>query len=459
MDELTTNPANIIDRLTSDSQILPVIFETMRDGILVIDDKGFIRVFNRAAEEMTGYSRREVIGKDCAVLQCSSCIFTDEAGGQANRKTERFSIARNRRCMMRAADGRQLHLFVNSFVLRDTKGEAIALLESLTDVSALQRKELELQDLKEELRQDYWFMGLLGKSPAMQRLYEHIRNAATSEAPVLIIGESGAGKNLVARAIHKLSRRKGGPMIEMNCASLNEQLMESELFGHRKGAFTGAVNDRAGRFEAAHCGSFFLDEIGDMPMSMQVKLLRVLEEKVVERVGDHKPIKVDIRLLSATNKEINSLIRSEKFREDLMYRINSITIKVPPLRERVDDIPLIAMHYLKKISALNGKEIHNISPAAMERLNHFPWPGNVRRLINALEHASATCKGSTIEVQDLPDYLIHESGKDSTGGQDGHDELRSALALYKGNRTLAAKHLGISRVTLWKRLKTIGEEK
>jgi transcriptional regulator with PAS, ATPase and Fis domain len=299
-------------------------------------------------------------------------------------------------------------------------------------------------------------MGLLGKSVPMQRLYEHIRNAAVSEAPILIIGESGSGKNLVAHAIHKLSRRRDGPFIQMNCASLSEQLLESELFGHKKGSFTGAVSDRIGRFEAAHEGGIFLDEIGDMPMTMQVKLLRVLEEKVVERVGDQKPIPVNIRLISATNKDLGSLIHAGKFREDLLYRINSIVINVPPLRERREDIPLIALHYLRKISSVNNKEIRSISPSAMEILMDFPWPGNVRRLINALEHSAATCKSDTLEVPDLPDYLTYEKKTETNESRIDIEEIRSTLSLYKGNRTLAAKHLGISRVTLWKRLKALG---
>jgi transcriptional regulator with PAS, ATPase and Fis domain len=328
--------------------------------------------------------------------------------------------------------------------------------ESITDITSLYMKEQELQGLKQELRQEYWFMGLLGKSVPMQRLYEHIRNAATSEAPVLIYGESGSGKNLVANAIHKLSRRKDGPYIQMNCASLNEQLLESELFGHKKGSFTGAISDRTGRFEAADGGSIFLDEIGDMPMMMQIKLLRVLEEKVVERVGDHVPIPVNIRLISATNKDLSNLIFLEKFREDLLYRINSIVIKVPPLRERRDDIPLIAFHYLKKISHVNNKEIRNVSPAAMEVLQNFPWPGNVRRLINTLEYSAVTCKSDTIEVSDLPDYLTHEKkGEGSESGVE-RERIRSTLSLYKGNKTLAAKHLQISRTTLWKKLRELG---
>jgi transcriptional regulator with PAS, ATPase and Fis domain len=297
-------------------------------------------------------------------------------------------------------------------------------------------------------------MGLLGKSVPMQRLFEQIRNAATSEAPVLIYGESGVGKNLVAHAIHKLSRRKDGPFIQMNCASLNDQLLDSELFGHKRGSFTGAISDRMGRFEAAHDGTIFLDEIGDMPMLMQVKLLRVLEEKIVERVGDHKPIPVNIRLLSATNKDLYHLVSKETFREDLLYRINSIFIKVPPLRDRVEDIPVIAFHYLKKIAIVNNKDIRSISPQAMEIIRNYAWPGNVRQLINALEHSAITCKGNAIEAADLPEYVFHEKGKEPEGSHDP-ERIRSTLAFHKGNKTLAAKHLGISRVTLWKRLKEL----
>ena len=457
MENAPAGIADIVERLSAEPRLLPEILENLRDGVLITDSKGCIRLFNRAAEEMTGYRRREVLGRGCGVLRCDGCVLGD-AGRRTDRELERLGSVRNRRCTMHTADGRPLQLVVNALVLRDAAGEAIGVAESFSDVTSLREQELELQGLKEELSQDYWFMGLLGKSQAMQRLYEHIRNAAASEAPVLLIGESGVGKNLAARAIHKLSRRKDGPLMEMNCASLNEQLLESELFGHKKGSFTGAVSDRAGRFEAAHQGSFFLDEIGDMPMAMQVKLLRVLEEREVERVGDHNPIRVDIRLLSATNKDLNALLQSGRFREDLLYRINSITIKVPPLRERLEDIPLITMHYLRKISAVNGKDIRSISPAAMERLTSFPWPGNVRRLINALEHAAATCKGDTVDVADLPDYLIYESRRSAGEGPVNQDEIRSALALHKGSRTLAAKHLGISRVTLWKRLKAMGEE-
>jgi transcriptional regulator with PAS, ATPase and Fis domain len=226
-----------------------------------------------------------------------------------------------------------------------------------------------------------------------------------------------------------------------------------------RGAFTGAVSDRKGRFEAANDGSIFLDEIGDMPLLMQAKLLRVIEEKVVERVGDHKPIPVNIRLISATNKDLHTLV-PDKFREDLFYRINSIFINVPPLRERSEDIPIIAFHYLKKISIVNNKDIRRISPHAIEEIKNYSWPGNVRQLINALEHCAITCKGDTIEASDLPDYIFRSKKEEGSSPQvqDEGERLKSALSLHKGNKTLTAKYLGISRVTLWKRLKDLSIE-
>lgn len=454
----------MINKLLKNPQFLPEVFETMRDGLMIIDNEGYVQLFNRAAEEITGYKKEEVMGKKCSIFNCDSCTVLNEHGTQRDSQLVKFGAIYNKECTIRSGDGRFVRLLKNTVVIRDSNGEVLGTVESMTDITSFYKKELELQDIKQELRQEYWFMGLLGKSTPMQRLYEHIRNASQSEAPVLVLGESGSGKNLVAHALHKLSRRNEGPFMQMNCASLNEQLLESELFGHKKGSFTGAVSDRVGRFEASNNGTIFLDEIGDMPMTMQVKLLRVLEEKVVERVGDHKPIPVNIRLISATNKDINSLMHTGRFREDLLYRINSVVIKAPPLRERREDIPLIAFHYLKKISAVNNKEISSISPPAMEVLINFPWPGNVRRLINALEHSAVTCKGNTIEVSDLPDYLAHEkerAGDKSYQSRDYHpdrEKICSVLAQCKGNKTLSAKQLGISRVTLWKKIKALGIE-
>jgi two-component system, NtrC family, response regulator HydG len=449
----------MIEKFCREPNFLMNVFETMRDGLMIVDKDGTILLFNRAAEEITGFCKEEVIGQQCSILDSDTCVVLTEAGKQRSCALFKSGgVIENKKCRIRSPDGRDVHLLKNATILNDEKGEMIGAVESLTDITSLYMKELELEELRHELQQEYWFMGLLGKSDPMQTLFDQIRNAAASEAPVLIIGESGTGKNLVAKAIHALSRRKEGPFVGVNCGAFNDYLLESELFGHRKGSFTGAVSDRTGRFEAAHNGSIFLDEIGDMPKVMQVKILRVLEEKVVELVGDHRPVPVDIRLISATNKDLDTLVKSDQFREDLLYRINSILIKVPPLRARPGDIPVIAFHYLKKISHVNGKNMRRISPEAMEVIENYPWPGNVRQLINALEHSTITCKGDTVEITDLPDYVLSGDRAEKQDQNIGRNKLQAALALFKGNRTLTAKHLGISRVTLWKRLKESGIE-
>ena len=443
-----------MENIPIDPKFLVNVLETMRDGIMIMDLDGNIIYFNNAAEKITEYRRKEVYGKPCTILDTDTCIVLTEAGRErcCNLFTRGEAVL-NKRCRIRTKSGKTVYLLKNAVPLRNDKNEVIGAVENITDITSMYMKELELEELKQELRQYYWFMGLLGNSVAMHKLFDKIRNASTSDAPVLICGESGTGKELVANAIHKLSDRKNGPLIKMNCASLNEYLMESELFGHKKGSFTGAISDRKGRFEAADKGSIFLDEIGDMPQSMQAKLLRVLEEKVIERVGEHKPVKVDIRLISATHQDLHELVRMGRFRHDLMYRINSIIIHTPPLRQRVDDIPLIATHYLKKISISNDKEISRISSPALDILEHYSWPGNVRQLINTLEHAAISCRSDMIDVSDLPDYVF-ESEKVAAPETSGEKEqIQAALAMYKGNRSLAAKHLGISRVTLWKRIK------
>jgi PAS domain S-box-containing protein len=445
---------NRIEQFFQDPRFLKQTVETMRDGLMVVDVDGDILFFNKAAEAITGYRKEEVLGKQCTVLDTDTCAVITESGRQ--KKCDLFNLGSvcNKKCRIRSGDGRSVHLLKNAVVLRDGNDEIVGAVETMTDITSLYKKELEIEELKRELRQEYWFMGLLGAGTAMQKLYGQIRSAASSEAPVIIYGESGTGKNLVASAIHKLSRRKDGPFIAMNCASLNDNLLESELFGHSKGSFTGADSDRMGRFEAASDGSIFLDEIGDMPLLMQVKLLGVIEDKVVQRVGDHRPIPVNIRLISATNKNLESLVPT-KFREDLYYRVGSIFINVPPLRDRIEDIPVIAFHYMKKISIANNKDINRISPHAIEVIKNYSWPGNVRQLINALEHSAITCKGDTIEVADLPDYVFSDKENKRNEPRDICDKIKSVLSMYKGNKTLTARHLGISRVTLWKRLKEL----
>ena len=292
-----------------------------------------------------------------------------------------------------------------------------------------------------------------------------ITNAAQSDAPVIIFGESGTGKELVAKAIHDNSLRQSNSYVKVNCASLNEALLESELFGHVKGAYTGAIRNRAGRFEAAHKGSIFLDEIGDLPVLTQVKLLRVLEEKVIERVGDNQPIHVNVRIISATNKDLRQAVEQGLFREDLFYRINVIPIHVPPLRERVEDIPILADAFFRRIRLKNDKKINGISNDAMRMLMAYAWPGNVRELRSTFEYAFVTCQDSVIQPYHLPPGIYGGVKSEKPAEKIPLDKramkkrrLIEALEKANGNQTMAAELLGVSRVTVWNQMKRFNVE-
>ena len=272
--------------------------------------------------------------------------------------------------------------------------------------------------LRKTFHVDDGYQGILGQSPAMQRLFELIENVALSDAPVMIQGQSGTGKELVARAIHDVSLRRSKPFVKVNCAALNENLLESELFGHVKGAYTGADRSRAGRFETAHEGTIFLDEIGDIPLKTQVKLLRVLEEKEIERVGDHKSIPVDVRIISATNRDLDALIAQGVFREDLFFRINVFPLRCPALSERKEDIPMIVQNFIEQNMKKSGKKILGLTSEAMEKLMVYSWPGNVRELRNAIEYAFVLCSGGWIEAGHLPVKIVHpetRASKNSPG--------------------------------------------
>jgi transcriptional regulator with PAS, ATPase and Fis domain len=297
----------------------------------------------------------------------------------------------------------------------------------------------------------------------MQQLFDLISNASHSDAPVIIFGESGTGKELIAKAIHDTGPRKQNPYIKVNCAALTESLLESELFGHVKGAFTGAYRSREGRFEAAQGGNIFLDEIGDLPLSTQVKMLRVLEEKVVERVGDNRPIHIDVRIISATNRNLKLLVDQGGFREDLFYRINVIPIMVPPLRERVGDIPMLADSFFRRIQLKNDKKIMGISSEAMELLMSYAWPGNVRELKSAFEYAFVTCRELVIQPYHFPPTVnsaqpsVKNTKKPLLNRADmKKKQLIEALESAGGNQSRAADILGISRVTVWNRMKKFG---
>ena len=304
---------------------------------------------------------------------------------------------------------------------------------------------------------------LIGASPQMVELKQEIERIARTDAKVLITGESGVGKELVAKAIHDAGPRRDRPFIKVNCAALNESLLESELFGHVKGAYTGAHKDRFGRFESAADGDIFLDEIGDLPMATQVKLLRVLEEKVIERVGDHRPIPVRARIITATNRDLPELVARGEFRQDLYYRINVIPIRIPPLRERREDIPLLAAHFFRRSQMKSGKQVRGISREAMDQILRHPWPGNVRELRSAFEYALVACKTDMIEPRDLPAEIFSQPAVCLPGEVSGRsldeikkERLRMALEEAGGNRSEAARILGISRTSVWSQMKRYG---
>jgi len=319
--------------------------------------------------------------------------------------------------------------------------------------------------LKAQLDEKYGFENIIGQSPAMREVFDTVRQVAASRATVLLQGESGTGKELVARAIHRLGPRAGGPFVAVHCAALSQNLLESELFGHERGAFTGAVERRQGRFELADGGTLFLDEIGEIDPAIQVKILRVLEERKFERVGGQQTLEVDVRLIAATNRNLEQMVAEGKFREDLYYRLYVVVIRLPPLRERDGDVPLLIQHYLKTLSAENGKPIDGLTPDALDLLTAYAWPGNVRELRNVIERMVVLARGNRLTVRDIPANIraaapaaavAAPAGRDLSLAEAEKQLIIRALKANDDNRTLAARQLGISRRTLHRKLNEYG---
>jgi len=427
---------------------------------MIVDRAGTILSVNRAFEAITGYTKDDMIGSPCSALHCDICdIARDENGGYWCVLFRTGSL-KMRRCTLEKKDGSYVHVLKNASLLRDANDNVIGAVETLTDVTEIIQKEHQIEAFQREIRSQDGFHGILGSSALMQKVFSLIVSAKASDAPVIIFGESGTGKELVAEAIHKTGARRKKPFVKVNCAALNEYLLESELFGHVKGAFTGAYRTREGRFEAAQGGDIFLDEIGDLPLSTQVKLLRVLEENVIERVGENKPIQVDVRIVTATNKDLERLVKKGLFREDLFYRINVIPIAVPPLRERVEDIPLLAETFFRRVRMKSGKDIQGISEEAMNKLVDYHWPGNVRELKSAFEYAFVSCQDSIIQPHHLPPKILwgQKAQEGTTPIPVNRDEVKKrqlldALEKAGGNQSEAARLLGVSRVTVWNRMK------
>ncbi|OQW99158.1 MAG: sigma-54-dependent Fis family transcriptional regulator [Desulfobacteraceae bacterium A6] len=435
------------------------IVDTLQDGILVVGPDGKILAMNPAAERLTGYRAEELIGKSCRELDCTGCEIIGKGSGERWCGLYARGDVRAKKCTITNKENRLVNVIKNASVLRDDNGNIIGAVETLTDMSEIIRKQQEIVELRKSLHLDEGYHGIFGKSMIMQSLYELIDNVGLTDAPVMIYGKSGTGKELVARAIHEVSNRNLNSFIKVNCASLNENLLESEFFGHVKGAYTGADKGRIGRFEAAHGGTIFLDEIGDIPMSTQVKLLRVLEEKEIERVGDHKPIKVDVRIISATNRNLDKLLAEGYFREDLFFRINVFPLRIPSLKERREDIPTIVQNFIRQNNDKTDKKKLGMTPEAMDKLIEYAWPGNVRELRNTIEYAFVLCPGGGIGINHLPVKIasgVKDTDKPSQPSPkktDRKEELIKILRETGGNRSETARRLGVSRVTVWKRMK------
>lgn len=437
------------------------IVDTMMDGLMVVDPEGVIVTVNKAMEEISGYSKDELIGQSCEILECDACFGARAEGEDKYCALFKEGNVRRRKCTIRKKDGGQVYLNKNAAVLRDSSDQVIGGVETWNDLTEVVSREKVISRLRRQLSSEDGFHGILGKSPAMLQVFDLISSAAQSEAPAIIYGESGTGKELVASAIHKLGPRSKGPFIKVNCAALSESLLESELFGHVKGAFTGADRTRVGRFEAANRGDIFLDEIGDLPLSTQVKLLRVLQEKEIEKVGDHRPITIDVRILAATNKDLGKLMEEGRFRDDLYYRIGVIPIYLPPMRERREDIPLLVEYFINRVRLKTGKSISGMSKEALDLLIRYDWPGNVRELVNLIEYAFVLCQEGEIMPEQLPVRVTGKTPRVAPkprvakhrADEDERNRLLEALETTGGNQSEAARMLGISRVTLWKRLK------
>jgi len=434
-----------------------IILDSIADGVFTVDSEHKITSFNRPAEEITGIKRDEAVGRYCwEVFKASicekHCLLRD------TMQTGRSNI--NQPVFIVNADGRRIPVSISTALLKDRKGTVIGGVETFRDLSVEEA-------LRKELSGSHSFQDIISKNKEMQRLFGMLELISEGDTTVLIEGESGTGKELFAKAIHTLSHRKEGPLITVNCGSLPDTLLESELFGYKAGAFTDAKKDKPGRLALAEGGTLFLDEIGDISPALQIRLLRVLQDKVYEPLGSTKSQKADVRIVSATNKNLERLVKEEKYRQDLYYRINVVRLELPPLRKRKEDIPLLVEHFIHKISRIGGKEIQGFTPEVLPILMAHDFPGNIRELENIIEYAIVVCRDNLIRLEHLPDYLRPHSDSRalSATGEKGDGSLsldemersfiHEALSRNNWNRTATSAEIGIHPTTLWRKMKRL----
>lgn len=431
---------------------LVAITDSISQGIFAIDKDYRITFLNRAGQEITGYKEHEVLGKYCRE------VFRSDLCGKDCPMEQTMALndpVRDVELVIQERSGESVPVRVNTTILRDDSGRFLGAVETFQDLREIRR-------LTRALESQYRFEDIIGRHNRMAEVYDSIQIAAENDVRVLVQGESGTGKELIARAIHFNSHRRDGPFVKVVCGAMPETLLESELFGHVKGSFTGAHRDKRGRLELADGGTVFLDEVPDISPVAQIKLLRFLQDQEFEPVGGTTTKKVDVRVIAATNKDLDECVANGQFRQDLYYRLNVFSIRVPPLRERKEDIPLLVTHILEQLNARRPKGIHDLSPAALNLLINYDWPGNVRELENVIEHAFVCTKGQVIMRHNFPSYLQERHGpaeemavRPINQWLNSHerDMILSNLEGSNWQISEASKRLGISRTTLWRKMK------
>lgn len=432
-----------------------IILDSINDGVFTVDRQWRITSFNRAAERITGVRQKQAIGRPCCeVFRASIC----ESACALRQTLVTGRPIVNKAVYILDVRGNRIPISISTAAFKDEDGEILGGVETFRDLSLV-------DDLRKELEAKYSFADIVGRSASMRQIFQILPQVAESDSTVLIEGASGSGKELFARAIHNLSRRREKRFVALNCAALPDTLLESELFGYKAGAFTDARQDKLGRFALAEGGTLLLDEIGDISPAMQVRLLRVLQEKTYEPLGAIESVKTDVRVIAATNKDLGKLVRKGVFREDLFYRIHVIRLALPGLRDRREDIPLLVEHFVGKFNRLQGKDVVGVSDEVLARLMEHDYPGNVRELENIVEHAFVLCRGGLIQLAHLPPELrgcVTGEAATSVAGMTLEAMERvlitDALRRHHGNRSAAAKHLGINPSTLFRKAKALGIE-
>ena len=443
------------------------LLDALTDGGFILDSKGEILEWNLAMENISGFTAKEMVGKSCRLLHFSNCPGISGPDDPSRCRLLQGEESSASECSFRHKLGHNIPVIRKAAMVTNEQGKFIGLIETITDLTELEKAREKIQEAAIRLGEMHKLDNIIGKSPGIKKVFTAIKASANSDTTILIQGESGTGKELVAGSIHYNSNRAEKPLVIVNCSALSEPLLESELFGHIKGSFTGAIRHRMGRLEEADHGTIFLDEIGELSPLIQIKLLRVLQEKEIERIGESKKRKLDIRIITATHKNLHQLVKDGLFRKDLYYRLNVFPIKIPPLRDRKIDIPLLIGHFIDKLNNKTGKKIKNIAYAAMQKLLDHSWPGNIRELEHAIEHAFVLCDARTISLAHLP-MEIRESDVGSIALETSipvkseigvrkkfltREGLIEQLHHCNWNKACAARNLGVSRTAVWKRMK------